>query len=338
MNNIFDTALWAVSPKLKKILFELSEKVKSDTYEIRLRADRPVMLYGKYGSMFFCRDASLTKHSDDNIYICSNAELNDTFNRLCGYSIHTYQQDINNGFVTVKGGHRVGICGTAVCNGYGDIVSIKDVTSLNIRIARNIKGCSDVVVKSLLSESDKSVIIAGAPSSGKTTLLKDLAENLSSGRQLDLKKVSVIDERCELSANAYEYNADLLCSYPKDKAIMCALRTLSPEYIICDEIGSNKDIDSIIQGVNSGVNFIVSVHSFDIEDFLRRPQTQALLETRCFKNVVLLNSANEPCRIKEIYDAEELLYEVYRRRAGVFDNDLYRLSDIAVLQKEMHAS
>ena len=133
MNNIFDTALWAVSPKLKKILFELSEKVKSDTYEIRLRADRPVMLYGKYGSMFFCRDVSLTKYRDDNIYICSNAELNDTFNRLCGYSIHTYQQDINNGFVTVKGGHRVGICGTAVCNGYGDIVSIKDVTSLNIR-------------------------------------------------------------------------------------------------------------------------------------------------------------------------------------------------------------
>ena len=83
-------------------------------------------------------------------------------------------------------------------------------------------------------EEGQVLSIIGSSGSGKTTLLKDLAENLSSGRQVDLKKVSVIDERCELSANAYEYNADLLSSYPKDKAIMCALRTLSPEYIICE--------------------------------------------------------------------------------------------------------
>ena len=332
--SVFDSALWAVSASLKNKLYNLDDAVKKNTYEIRLRGNRPVMLYGKYNSVFLEKNSETSEKLSDNTCFCSMQEIADTFNRICGYSIHTYQQDINNGFVTVKGGHRVGICGTAVCNGQGEIVSIKDITSLNIRIARNIYGSSDEVVNRLLLYGDKSIIIAGAPSSGKTTLLKDLAQSLSTGRRCAVKKVALIDERQELTAGYIDANADVLRSYPKDKAIMSALRTLSPEYIICDEIGSGKDIDAVVQGVNTGVNFVVTVHSFDVEDFLKRPQTQALLETKCFENIVFLNSSQTPCSVRNIYDAKELLYEVYRRRVGSADDDLYRVSDLSFLQKQ----
>lgn len=333
-NSVFDSALWAISASLKNKLYNLDDAIKKETYEIRLRCNRPVMLYGKYKSMFLEKNSTVSAKPGENTCICSFQEITDTFNRICGYSIHTHQQDINNGFVTVKGGHRVGICGTAVCNGQGEIVSIKDITSLNIRIARNISGCSDEIVKRLLYDGDKSIIIAGAPSSGKTTLLKDLAASLSQGRNTAVKKVALIDERQELTNCFDDCNADVLRSYPKDAAIMCAIRTLSPEYIICDEVGNKADIDAVVQGVNTGVNFVVTVHSFDVEDFLQRPQTQSLLETKCFKKVVFLNSSQTPCSVRNTYDAEELLYEVYRRRVGVADDDLYRLSDFSLLQKQ----
>lgn len=329
-SSVFDNALWAVSSPLKTKLLNLPDEIKKTTYEIRLRANRPVILYGKYKSMFFTVESTLSKEVDSTTYFLSPQEVTDTFNRVCGYSIHTYQQDINNGFVTVKGGHRVGIAGTAVCDSKGDIVSIKDVTSLNIRIARSVDSCSDEIVNSLLLGSDKSIIIAGPPSSGKTTVLKDLSKSLSCGRFTEMKKVVLIDERHELSSGAGEilsndvgFNCDVLCSFPKDRAIMTAMRTLSPEYIICDEVGNEKDVEAIKQGVNSGIFFIVSVHAYDIEDLLNRVQTQGLLETFCFDNVVMLSCEDKPCTVREIYDAKELVYEIYNRRAGIGSDDIY---------------
>lgn len=328
--SVFDEALWSVSSQLKNKLLNLDDKIKDETYEIRLRANRPVILFGKYKSMFFSTDSTLTKTVTDKTYILSSQELTDTFNRICGYSIHTYQQDINQGFVTVKGGHRVGIAGTAVCDSKGDVVSVKDVSSLNFRIARSIENVSDEIVNSLLLSGDKSIIIAGPPSSGKTTVLKDLAKSLSTGRCTEIKKVVLIDERLELSG-AYAgffsdnvgYNCDVLCSFPKNRAIISALRTLSAQYIVCDEVGDCEDVLSIKQGVNSGVNFIVSVHALNVEDLINRMQTQSLLETFCFSNVVMLESSSEPCKIKDIYDAKELVYEIYRRRADIAPDDLY---------------
>lgn len=332
--SVFDSALWAISDNLKKVLMNLDENIKNETYEIRLRCNRPVMLFGKNKSLYLSVDSTVSEKLSDNVYLFSLMELTDTFNRLCGYSIHTYQKDINNGFITMRNGHRVGICGTAVCNSSGEIISIKNVTSLNIRIARFNIGCSDYIVNELINKSDRSLIIAGPPSSGKTTILKDISHSLSVGRISNIKKVVLIDERHELADDEnYTANCDVLLSYPKDKAILNALRTLSPEYIISDEVGGNNDIDSIIQCVNTGVNFILSVHSYNLSDFLNRPQSQALLETGCFKNVVFLKG-NEPCEIENIYDAEEMLYEVYRRRSGFPCNDILGLQDLTILPEK----
>ena len=319
---VFDEAIWAVAPEVKRILLFIDNKIKDNTYEIRLRIGRPIILITKDSSVYLNKNSSVSYEVKDDTYFCSLKDISDTFNRLCSYSIHTHQADINNGFITVKGGHRVGIAGTAVINSKGEITSLKDISSLNIRIARNVCGCSSELISKCLYETDKSLIIAGPPSCGKTTLLKDVARSLSMGLGCKNKKVVIADERQELAflengmPDKYlGYNCDVLSSYPKDKAILTALRTLSPEYIICDEIGSFEEIAAISQGVNSGCRFIVTVHVGDYDELLKRKQIELLLETYSFEEVVLLSKDNV-CTIDKIISTEDLRDEISRRRAG----------------------
>lgn len=324
----FDEACSCISPKLKSILCRVDCETKRKTFEIRLRSNRPVVLFSGGKSLFLCGDSTVSQMPGENACVCSQNELNDTFSRLCGYSIHTHQSSINNGFVTMKGGHRAGVAGTAVCAQNGEIISIRDVSSLNIRIARQAEGCSNEIVKRFFSHGAQSLIIAGPPSSGKTTVLRDLAKNLSSANGCRCFKVVVIDEREELAAiesgipsRSIGLNCDVLNSYPKEKAIMAAVRTLSPEIIVCDEIGSQKEVEAIRHGVNTGVRFIVTVHASDFDELVSRPQIERLLETYSFDEVVMLSGFDEPCKVKATYESGELIDEIYRRRAGLCGNE-----------------
>lgn len=142
----FNEAINSISHELKSRLVLLADGLKEQTYEIRLRANRPVMLFGAYGNAFFSRDAILSSSKQSDTYICSPFELTDTFNRLCGYSLHAHQKSIVSGFVTMKGGHRAGVAGTAVLGKGGEISSVRDVSSVNIRIAREARNCSEEIV------------------------------------------------------------------------------------------------------------------------------------------------------------------------------------------------
>ncbi len=328
-NNVFNKAVWPISLNLKRKLLNCDELIKNDTYEIRLRANRPVILFGAKGSLFFSSDSTVSNTLRNNTYICSGEELTETFNRMCGYSIHAHQTSINNGFVTMRGGHRAGIAGTAVLDSKGEIINIRDISSLNIRIARESDGCSSQLVKTFFKDKARSLIIAGPPSSGKTTMLKDLAKKLSSADGCKCFKLAIIDEREELAAvegaipnNNVGLNCDILNSYPKEKAVLTAVRTLSPEIIVCDEIGSDSEVNAIKHAVNTGVRFVVSIHASDFDELVSRPQVESLLRTYSFDNVVMLAGDGQPCKIKEIYEVGDLLDEINRRRSGIYGNDL----------------
>ena len=311
----FDEAVDFIVPRISNVLKSLSDLVKQSTYEIRLRSNRPVVLVTSQGSVLITGTGRITSIFGDNLLSAGAEEVGETFSRMCGYSVHSHAEDIANGFVTLEGGHRAGICGTAVYLS-GAIKTLRDINTINLRIARENSSAADRLFKTLFQDKLNSVIIAGPPSSGKTTVLRDLARRLSG--QDRMYKVAVVDERCEIAAvrggipqTDTGLNCDVLSSYAKGDGIMSAVRSLSPDMIVCDEVGGIEEISAIEAGLNSGVMFAVSVHACSREELIRRPQLRRLLMTFAFDYVVLLNR-NRPCEISKIYRTDELTDEIRR--------------------------
>lgn len=312
----FISALSIIRGELKNTLLDLPENIKQSTCEIRLRTGKPVILCGIYGNRILYRDSD-----KKNPFICYNEDVTGVFSRLCSYSVHSHIHSIINGFVTVQGGHRVGICGTAVTDSNGNITSVRDISSLNIRISREKKGCSDGLYGKLFSEGLQSVIIAGAPMSGKTTILRDLVRKISDSEKT--YKVCVVDERQEIAAMNAGFcqrdvgvNTDVFDLFPKANAVDNAVRTMSPDIIAMDELCRDEEIDAISLAVNSGVKFIVTVHASDYTEILTRPQIKRLLRAYSFEKLVLLSSSKVGT-VEGIYDTKELLDEIVGRNIGL---------------------
>lgn len=293
------------SEQFSAVIKEQSDPIS----EIRIRSRKPVIIYMSCMPYTVTKDGELiaaNKHSlgRDDCISFSSREIKNAFSRICEYSIYKYQSDINNGFVTVCGGHRIGICGTAVLAD-GRVKAVSDISSVNIRIAREFPGCS----RELLNKTGikSGFLICGIPSSGKTTLLRDIGRTLS----VEIpSKVSIVDERGEIAARyAGEYCFDTgLCDvysgYPKSKAIIDAIRTMSPEYIICDEL-TGDDSQNVIYTLNYGVKMIASLHCDSVASAAGSSSVRKLLETKAFDKVVFLDG-HFPGRIKSIVAAEDI--------------------------------
>ena len=283
-------------------------KIKTDINEVRIRSDKPVVIYIWNSPFLLLRNGGtvpLENFDESNIYISVTFNnLKSAFERLCEYSIYKHQNNINNGFITVRGGHRIGICGTAV-NNTDNIKSVIDITSMNIRIAKQYIGCSEIFLKN--TDIEKGILICGVPSTGKTTLLRDLSRSLSKNY---CKKVSVIDERSEISStfngkSIFDMGlCDVYCNYTKSKGIIQAIRTMSPDVIVCDEL-TGDDIESVIYTVNYGVKLIATVHCDNLNSALKNPSILSLLKTHAFGEIVFLESKSF-CKIDKIYKLEDI--------------------------------
>lgn len=311
----FDSAVSFITPNVRRYLSELPDSVKQNVTEVRMRVGKPLMLTTLSGGGFVTRQGRFTLIFSEDCLCVDKIGLNDTFNRMCSFSVHSFQNDLKNGFITLKGGHRVGVCASANVEN-GEVTGVKDVSFLNLRIAGSFDGVADELIEKVYANGLKNIILAGVPSSGKTTMLRDLARQLSSGKTGVYHKVTVIDERYELACihegNAFNdvgLNCDVISGFPKSTAVLNAIRSMSPDIIICDEIGDLRDVDAVKAGLNSGVYFAVSVHAESYDDIVRKVQIKELLRTGCFDRIILLDSGSKPCQIKEIYNARKIYGE-----------------------------
>lgn len=295
--------LECISPRIRQSLENLQN---AEIFEVRLRIKSPIVIVTKQGSAFITKSGRLTQILSEQCQICAEYEITDTLNKCCGYSLHSYSKEIVNGFVTLSCGARVGVCGTAVYEN-GILKSVKDISCLNIRIPRTVKGASESLIKASFSNGLENLMIIGPPSSGKTTLVKDLVYQISDGRLGKYYKVCVIDERFEISGDSGSLgpNTDIIKGFPKATAISMAIRTMSPDVIICDEVALDGETEEIIFGTNCGVKFIITAHANE-DDFLRRNDLINLCQRGRFTKIAFLSGANSPGKIKKVVGIDEL--------------------------------
>lgn len=297
MDNIkrFDIAAQSLPRRLSDYFLALESLEKERIREIRVRSRQPVVIITDRGVEFAANMGRLSQVYSDLVIKTDEHEVQEFFKRLCGYSVHSFKDAINRGYITVEGGHRAGIAGTAVTEN-GKVTAVRDICSINLRIAREIKGSADEIYKAEFANGLCSVIIAGPPASGKTTILRDLARQLSGCKKGECRKTFVCDERGEIGAsfsgitqNDLGINCDLLTSYPKSEGITIGLRSFSPDIIICDEIATYEEVQAVEAGVNSGVCFALSIHARNERELKTKPILKRLLMTGEFEKVILLS-------------------------------------------------
>ncbi|WP_160141528.1 stage III sporulation protein AA [Salicibibacter halophilus] len=258
----------------------------NDLEEIRLRVNRPPELIYRNNDYFMDAE-SLTKEDAEFI-----------MNQLSQHSVYAFEEELRNGFLTLAGGHRVGLGGETIVE-KGTVKTLKHVRSFNIRITREMGGVAARYLSELFREQWRNVLIVGPPQSGKTTLLRDIARTASYGhqaKQIPSRKVAIADERSEIAA-AFEGvpqhdlgpRTDVLDRCPKAEGMMMLVRAMSPDLLIVDEIGNERDKSALREAMNAGVSVICSAHGRTIEDMEDRQLLRTSSGRPLFDRLLLLD-------------------------------------------------
>ena len=315
MKNISDEIVNSLSLNLREKIKKLP-KSNLNIEEIRLRSQKPLILNANNKDYFYNEKENDLALNMDSPYIVTREDIEQTFQIICKYSIHTFMDDITKGFITLRGGHRVGIVGKAIIEN-GQVKNIKHISSLNIRISREIIGCSDKILEHIIKDNNQvnNTLIISPPQCGKTTLVRDIVRNLSNGNKkygFRGVKVALIDERNEIGGSYLGVpqmdvgiRTDIIETCPKDIGIMMLLRSMSPNIIVTDEIGNEREIKALYTALNGGVSLITTVHGDSIEDIQGRKELSCLLDKELFKKVIILSARKGPGTVEKIYDIEE---------------------------------
>ncbi len=301
----FKEVLDFLPEKISKSLAGLGEEIKCETEEIRLRAGRPLAITVR-GSQFFVGKTATMMPKDDSLKI-SEREVEECFVKLCNRSVYSHTDELREGYLILNGGHRAGVCGTVTVE-QGKIQSVRDISSINIRIAKEVPHFADQIVKDYTGGG---ILVCGGPGSGKTTLIRDMVRGLAGGVSGRFFKVAVIDSRGELAAVSggvpmtdIGQSADIITACPKEKGIEIALRTLYPDVIAFDEIGNLDEVRAVEQGLNCGVSIITSAHIGSKQDLFKKEQTKRLLQSGAIDKVVICEKKNG--FRYSVYDQKEL--------------------------------
>lgn len=282
--------------------------------EIRIRVNEPLMFRTGEGE-FFLQSDHLVEQLDNQCHRMTPEEIRQMSVFMSKYSLYAYEEEIRKGFLTVEGGHRIGVCGQVSCEGE-QIRRIHPITYLNIRVARERKGCADQVFPFLIERGlFQNTLILSAPGIGKTTLLRDVIRILSNGSDLCAgRKVGLVDERSEIAGclrgvpqNDVGRRTDVLDGCPKEEGMMLLVRSMAPDVLAVDEIGGERDMDALQYAMRCGCQIVATIHSRDLAELFAKPKWTDYRRDRLFERYVVLT------------------LEQGRRRIRVFSGELEQL-------------
>lgn len=284
--------------QLREILMGLGVDIQA-MQELRIRAGRPLLAV--------CQNREYLSHE-----IMRGAQVGELLVYLSNYSLYAYEDELRQGFLSLPGGHRVGLVGRAVLE-KGQIRTMTEISSLNIRFAHEVKGCADALMPYLWEKGRlMHTLIVSPPGGGKTTLLRDCIRQISDGRAGRRgRTVGVVDERSELAGsfrgipgNDLGMRTDVLDGCPKAEGMMLLIRSMAPEVVAVDEIGGRDDLEALASAMRCGCALLSTVHGGSLEELEENPALKGVMERKMFERYVLLDSGKEPGKIRRILDRQ----------------------------------
>lgn len=299
-----------VFPSALRPLCRIGFEQGTEPEEIRLRVGRPVMVLGKGREYFWNQMETKLQNDRENSYVWQENDMKETLSRMSRYSMYALEEELRNGFFTIPGGHRIGITGRTVCE-QGKILSFRNISCLNIRVARQRKGCALKLLPWLIrGESIYNTLLLSPPGVGKTTMLRDCIRLLSEGtKEMPGKKVGVVDERSEIGASFFGVpqndlgcRTDVLDACPKAEGMRLLLRSMSPQILAVDELGSREDCLAVEEALHCGCQILGTMHAKNVGELQEKMYLSDWLKRGFFGRFVFLALGEDGERKFVVYD------------------------------------
>jgi stage III sporulation protein AA len=270
--------------------------------EIRIRINRPIEITLKGNPKFL----SYVIQSEDAVHL---------MNKISQFSIYTLEEELKRGYITVSGGHRIGLAGKVILED-GRVKAIRDISSFNIRIAKEKIGIAEPIIPYIFKENLMHTMIIGPPQTGKTTLLRDIARIISDGYLkygIKAEKVGIVDERSEIAGCVngipqltFGHRVDVLDACPKAEGMMMMIRSMSPDVLVVDEIGREEDAEAIMEAIHAGIKLIMTTHGNSLEEIRKRPSLKQIIDQQIFQRFIVLSRKKGPGTVTHILDRNGL--------------------------------
>lgn len=305
-NPNLDKQILNILPRHMRSMVESESMNGIHLQEIRIRINQtPSFIYGNQEYI----------PSKLRSYMVKEADIKEMLEYISQYSLYAYEQEIKQGFITIEGGHRIGLVGKAIVE-QGKVKNMKYISSLNIRIAHEVKDCAKNILPYIYSDKKLChTLLISPPRCGKTTLLRDMIRMISSGKEEEPgRTIGVVDERSEIGGcyhgipqNDLGPRTDILDACPKVEGMMMLIRSMSPEMIAIDEIGTEEEVQALEYAMHSGCGILATVHGTSLDEIQSKPVFRKLIRNQVFQRYVIIRNYPRIGYIGGVYNGDGVL-------------------------------